>query len=709
MRNYRIFLPPGYDEKNPKKRFPVIYFLHGWDQRYFGSGQWEYASYDMGEENHGDNIANFVATHDVIVVKSDGYNKSPGEEYDRRPYNVGNINQVDTHRQFPVYYPELISFIDENYHTIANRNHRAISGLSMGGFMAFLIGGKYPHLFSTIGSFCGAVEFYAGSRSMPVEYRHIDMFKNFTDTKVRLNYGDKDFIRAYQEDFSRIWTQVLDDYKKFIYDAEHSTCGLGEMFDFFMDAFHDVPNSKPSSKWNHIDVYPEFTVWYYHVNSDRDTPGFTILENVDTRGWRSSVREFLPDGQLLPFVNVTLTTPPIYEENSVYFINKINLVTSEITQSETKSDDEGRLRIVTDGGLNEIGINEAGAKSNLVIASFETINAGWIIPGNDTRLSVKLLNKGLSGAKNVSAIITPTRDGTKMKTSEIRFPDIPVNNIRNSILPFEFSVISDSVEIVQFEIIIKEGNKSISSQKIEVPVRKEAPEVKDFMIADGRYVTVASAGVDTVTMILGKGNGDGIANPGESFVILVKDNGLWRRTKLFFSDNYLNPSGINQREEDSWFAYDKVGASFKYSIPLISSGCPQGHKVEMQCEYWLPDYPLHTIKRGKLTIEVSGNDSTPPIVRWVKVDGDNTIVANLWDGSKINDVKARFFLTRDSTKYVVVSLNDKGMEGDGAAGDNVFSKQIPQSRFNKYGLIIEATDALENKQKFESQETFILH
>ncbi|HAZ02761.1 MAG TPA: hypothetical protein DCY97_11415, partial [Marinilabiliales bacterium] len=100
---------------------------------------------------------------------------------------------------------------------------------------------------------------------------------------------------------------------------------------------------------------------------------------------------------------------------------------------------------------------------------------------------------------------------------------------------------------------------------------------------------------------------------------------------------------------------------------------------------------------------------TPPIVRWVKVDGDNTIVANLWDGSKINDVKARFFLTRDSTKYVVVSLNDKGMEGDGAAGDNVFSKQIPQSRFNKYGLIIEATDALENKQKFESQETFILH
>ncbi len=36
IRNYRIFLPPGYYE-SPQKRYPVIYFYHGWSQRYFGS------------------------------------------------------------------------------------------------------------------------------------------------------------------------------------------------------------------------------------------------------------------------------------------------------------------------------------------------------------------------------------------------------------------------------------------------------------------------------------------------------------------------------------------------------------------------------------------------------------------------------------------------------------------------------------------------
>lgn len=151
-RNYRIFLPPGYSS-SPDKKYPVIYFLHGWSQRYFGSGVDKYSEFDKGDDRKGDNIEKFVATHEVIVVKSDGYNRSPGEEYYLRPYNVG---PVETYRQFPTYFPELVNFIDASYKTLTDRGHRAITGLSMGGFMSFLIGGKYPHLFSFVGSFCGS-------------------------------------------------------------------------------------------------------------------------------------------------------------------------------------------------------------------------------------------------------------------------------------------------------------------------------------------------------------------------------------------------------------------------------------------------------------------------------------------------------------------------------------------------------------------------
>ena len=106
-RNYRIFLPPDYFD-NLSKKYPVIYFMHGWSQRYFGSSN-PYADFDKGDENKGDNIANFVSAHEVIVVKSDGYNRSPDEKYYVRPYNIG---PVETFRQFPIYYPELIDYID---------------------------------------------------------------------------------------------------------------------------------------------------------------------------------------------------------------------------------------------------------------------------------------------------------------------------------------------------------------------------------------------------------------------------------------------------------------------------------------------------------------------------------------------------------------------------------------------------------------------
>ena len=87
MRNYRIFLPPDYFD-NPRKKYPVIYFMHGWSQRYFGDGGRSMRSLIKEMQNKGDNIAKFVSAHDVIVVKSDGYNRSPDEKYYLRPYNV---------------------------------------------------------------------------------------------------------------------------------------------------------------------------------------------------------------------------------------------------------------------------------------------------------------------------------------------------------------------------------------------------------------------------------------------------------------------------------------------------------------------------------------------------------------------------------------------------------------------------------------------
>ena len=59
--NYRIVLPPLYDQ-HIEKKYPVIYYYHGWSQRYFGSTGW---SYDDPDRMNMQNIIDFVSSKDI--------------------------------------------------------------------------------------------------------------------------------------------------------------------------------------------------------------------------------------------------------------------------------------------------------------------------------------------------------------------------------------------------------------------------------------------------------------------------------------------------------------------------------------------------------------------------------------------------------------------------------------------------------------------
>lgn len=704
IRNYRIFLPQGYFE-NPQKRYPVIYFYHGWSQRYFGSGPDGYNHFEKGDDNGGDNIADFVSKNEVIVVKPDGYNRRPDEEYYLRPYNIG---PVETSRQFPLYFPELVSHIDAFYKTIPDRNHRAISGLSMGGFMSYWIGGKYPHLICAIGNFCGSAEFVNGPRDFPVEYRHIDMFKNYDGIKVRLNYGDEDFIRYYHRDLNKIWLQVMDNYEYKIYKAAHSTCGLGEMFGFLKEAFANPPE-KPAT-WNHIDVYPDFTVWGYTVNSDRVVPGFTILEKVNTRGFKCSVRQHLPDGELQPYVNLSVSTPPLYEKNTSYLINDIDIKTGKVKSYQVKSDNEGSLRIVLDGGIHEIGINRANDKPELCISSFSFSNMSYATHLSDVRISITLLNKGVQKGEGVRANLTAFRKSAVVSKSESDFGTVKMNETIRSGSDFIFRTLSDTTIIERFKLTITDIHNNSWTEFLELPVyRKDLPEINDFRIADGRKLIVASRGISADTVVLGNGNGDGVANPGESIIILINDRDSLRRTELLESDGQLNIRGENKRLSDYWGTYDHVGGSAKYSIPVISSSCPQNHIIDAVVEYWMPDYPNHIIKQGKVKIQVSGNDNTPPSVEWIKMTGDNTILVKVIDGSAVSKVNVKFSHKTDPAKSFETELMNNGLNGDVSKEDNVFSYRIPVRGFGFYSTEVSAADSFGNNIEFKNAGPFIVY
>jgi len=701
MRHFRIFLPRGYYQ-HPEKKYPVIYFLHGWSQRYFGSGDDRYSEYDRRSGNSTENMESFASTHDVIIVKSDGYNRSPDEPYYLRPYNIG---PVETYRQFPIYFPELIEHIDANYRTKASRENRAITGLSMGGFMAFVIGGKYPHLFCAVGNFCGSPEFVIGPKDFPVEYRHLDMYKNYGGMKVRLNYGDMDFIRGYHEDLNRVWTQVMDNYQYKIYPGGHTTSGFSEMFNFLYSCFNQ-PASKPK-RWDHIDFYPEFQVWDYTVRTDRVVPGYTLLENVDQRGFRCSVREWLPDGELIPSVRVSVQTAPVFEKNQWYTISSIDLKSFKVVKQTLQSDLNGRLRININGAMQEIGINKKEDAPNISIAGVEIMNADWIVPRKETAIRLKLLNKGNNISSGVVANISAITKDVVLLKSEMSAGSIGVNEIKSGNSDIVFKIVNEHIDRVKFKVTVRDVRKNSWVEYFDLPVLKESPEIKDFVVADGKVFTVATRGTDSVTTMIGRGNGDGVANPGEMIEILVNDQGRYWRTQLFTADKFINPGYVSIRQSDNWASYDNVGGSMKYSIALVSADCPQDHNVRFFAEYWLPDKPLHTIRQATVNLPVSGKDHEPPVLAWVKVAGNNLLQAKLYDGSVIKSVAVT--LKADKKETIHVLLNDNGIDGDLVKGDHIFSATVPEQHFGIYKGMIEALDSFDNKLSLEMEGTFILH
>lgn len=130
---YRVIVPDGYRKTNEGAQYPVIYLLHGL-----------YGHFDNWTEKTG--LARYAAAYKVIIVTPEG-----GDGW----YTDSVSTAIDRYESYIV--KELIPEIDKNYRTLPDRAHRAIAGLSMGGYGSIKFGLKYPELFVIAGSFSGAV------------------------------------------------------------------------------------------------------------------------------------------------------------------------------------------------------------------------------------------------------------------------------------------------------------------------------------------------------------------------------------------------------------------------------------------------------------------------------------------------------------------------------------------------------------------------
>lgn len=581
-RHYRIFLPPDYETSG--KRYPVVYFFHGYGERYNQCSAGH--NYDQGTDYGGDNFASFVGTHDVIVVRWDGYNpRTPGESY-VRPYNIG---PVETDRQFPLYFPELVRYIDATYRTIPDREHRGTSGLSMGGFMSSWVAGKYPDLVSSMSNFMGSSEFVVGPRGFPVEYRHEEMHNNYDGMRTRMIMGTDDFIQFYHRRMNLIWDYTQAHHESEVFKADHGTPGIAKTMMFHMQAFAD-PLPRPAV-WNHIDVYPEFTVWGWGVATDRKEPGFTVLENVSPSGFRSSVRQWVPSGRVLAGVRIRITTGSCYRPGQDLTVNLIRLRDGQVRRLREKADSQGRLTVGLDGEEYEVGI---GSGANLAVAGFAIEGAAWATDTEPVRGRVRLVNKGGHASTALRVHWESPNADVRLDGGTATIPPLPPE--KSAEVPLAFTVEDPTREIVKLFAV---GDKL--RLPLEIPIFPRAGKAEDFRIADGLSLPVYQHGETVRPLTLGTGNGDGQANAGERIAILLPEGNAYRAAELFTNDSCVD---LTLRASDDWGRYDHVGASAKISLPLIQSSCTPGHLVRALARVILPDKPNHKVRYAVIEFQV---------------------------------------------------------------------------------------------------------
>ena len=150
-RRMTVYTPAGY-EQNKKQKYPVLYLLHG-------AGGDEDAWQEIGRAVHiMDNLIAQGKIEPMIVVMPNGFAgevAAPGESADG--LKVPGFQQRGMmDGGYEMSFMDVVNHIENNYRVYKDKKHRAIAGLSMGGYHSLHISKYYPDMFDYVGLFSAA-------------------------------------------------------------------------------------------------------------------------------------------------------------------------------------------------------------------------------------------------------------------------------------------------------------------------------------------------------------------------------------------------------------------------------------------------------------------------------------------------------------------------------------------------------------------------
>lgn len=188
-KKYSISLPQGYD-RNVSKKYPVLYLLHG------------------GGGSHTDWLRQGTSANVISQLTASGEMKEMIIVYPDAGETLMTYFNDPEWRYEDFFFQEFIPFIEGKYRVIADKQHRAIAGLSMGGQGTFVYAFRHPEYFSSAYAISAFMYSYGMDKSRePKLHALVDannavkLLQDATDSqkdafksvKIFIDCGDDDF------------------------------------------------------------------------------------------------------------------------------------------------------------------------------------------------------------------------------------------------------------------------------------------------------------------------------------------------------------------------------------------------------------------------------------------------------------------------------------------------------------------------------------
>lgn len=150
-RRMMVYTPPRYDGTH---RYPVLYLLHG-----TGGDETSWLMLGRAAQILDNLISDHRCQPMIVVMTNENADRAAAPGFD--PYNTSLASSSATPSMFGItesaFVKDIVGYVDSHYATLADKGHRAIAGVSLGGMHTLFITANNPQTFGYVGLFSALI------------------------------------------------------------------------------------------------------------------------------------------------------------------------------------------------------------------------------------------------------------------------------------------------------------------------------------------------------------------------------------------------------------------------------------------------------------------------------------------------------------------------------------------------------------------------